>query len=201
MRTLRATILLSLMCLFAISCSWLRLRRDLVRFESTPIVLPDVLLADSLATKSDQSLATLVYYVDSTECTSCFLSKLYSYPAWSLIADTLDRLNIYLIVSPDSNTKFFAERIARTLAQKEIQVPLYIDVNHLFSKQNPSLPHDPRFHCFLLDSNYIPVFVGNPFWGGSENIEKLFIESYNQLLHKWKRNCLFVLLLFWPSVV
>lgn len=41
----------------------------------------------------------------------------------------------------------------RQLIISDLDIPIYVDVNKAFQKQNPSIPRDMRFHYFLLDND------------------------------------------------
>lgn len=52
-----------------------------------------------------------------------------------------------------------------------------VDVNGSFMHSNPSIPSESRYHCFLIDENGHPFFVGNPLAG--DRIRSVFFSVLN----------------------
>jgi hypothetical protein len=52
--------------------------------------------------------------------------------------------------------------MTRYLSDRELEYPIYIDLDYRFLSLNPSIPTDPRLHSMLIDSTGRPFFVGDP---------------------------------------
>ena len=71
------------------------------------------------------------------------------------------------------------DALVKELMIADYPYPIYVDYNGVFRKLNPQIPEDRRFHCFLLDKNGYPVFVGNPV--ASERMMELFKTALDRL--------------------
>lgn len=70
----------------------------------------------------------------------------------------------------------------RQLIISDLDIPIYVDVNKAFQKQNPSIPRDMRFHYFLLDNDGKPLLIGNPITSDKSCVyyKRLLININNQ---------------------
>ena len=55
---------------------------------------------------------------------------------------------------------------------------VYLDVNHVFRKNNTFLPKEKIFHSFLINNEDSIVLIGNPI--NNEQIETLFFDIINK---------------------
>lgn len=95
---------------------------------------------------------------NSYDCSSCRIAKLTdNYPLYSF-AD-INKISVLTIFSPDEGE---LDNVMRQLIISDLDIPIYVDVNKAFQKQNPSIPRDMRFHYFLLDNDGKPLLIGNP---------------------------------------
>lgn len=110
----------------------------------------------------------LIIYVDSTECTTCRISRLWRYyPIWSLA----ERTQSFQLVILFANVSFETIPISRYLADTKWDIPLYVDKDNLFPHLVPALPADPRLHAFLVSPSGEVLVVGDP--GVNSRIRKL----------------------------
>lgn len=71
----------------------------------------------------------------------------------------INKISVLTIFSPDEGE---LDNVMRQLIISDLDIPIYVDVNKAFQKQNPSIPRDMRFHYFLLDNDGKPLLIGNP---------------------------------------
>ena len=146
-----------------------KIKETLERFQSTPIDIPydkfSCWTSDSIRKISPWKHATLklVHYVDSSQCTSCYLSKM------MVIGD-------FLNLEKESNEKFYnifivdpgVKKMNRLILKKEydnkeIPTTLFIDTMQIFIKKNPAIPKEIAYHTFLVDEKNNVIFVGSPY--------------------------------------
>ena len=105
-------------------------------------------------------LYKIIVFVDSTECYSCTLKDL---NLWNdYVKDTIfynKYINYYFIFSSKKNDISY---IYSTIEKRGFPFPVLVDSANVFEKENPQIPHDPRFHVFLLDKENKIRLVGNP---------------------------------------
>ena len=157
-----------------------RIRQTLAAFEKTAIVLPQDMLYVKGGERGfgyqESPGPKLVYYVDSSECASCAISHLNVFAPVFDWADSLHSYFVVCLLSPSEDKQF------ETLLDLEMfpfDEKVYVDVNASFRHANPSIPSDARYHCFLIDENGYPIFVGNPPAGNK--IRSLFFASLEKL--------------------
>jgi hypothetical protein len=158
-----------------------RIRQTLAAFEKTAIVLPQDMLYVKDGERGFGYQETpgpkLVYYVDSSECTSCAISHLNVFDPVFDWADSLQTFSVIIILSPKEEDQHKALLDLEMFPFKEI---VYVDVNGSFMHSNPSIPSESRYHCFLIDENGYPFFVGNPLAG--DKIRSVFFESLDKYI-------------------
>lgn len=71
----------------------------------------------------------------------------------------INKISVLTIFSPDEGE---LDNVMRQLIISDLDIPIYVDVNKAFQKQNPSIQRDMRFHYFLLDNDGKPLLIGNP---------------------------------------
>ena len=103
---------------------------------------------------------TMVVYVDSTECSSCALSKL---RFWNpLIAEAKKKqldIDYVFILAPKKEDM---EDVNVELEITDLQSSIYVDTGFVFRKVNSFLPTENKYHTFLLDKDGNVILVGNP---------------------------------------
>ena len=148
----------------ATGCKKARLRAQLKDMMTSTIVLPESIICvyngevfpmpDSLRDKPK-----LIVYIDSTECTTCRISHFWEYQELFDISKEIGSFEIMLLLC---NKAFNSIPMTRYLSDRELEYPIYIDLDYRFLSPNPSIPTDPRLHSMLIDSTGRPIFVGDP---------------------------------------
>lgn len=148
-----------------VSCANFKIEKDLKSFMKSQLKLTDdiflikdrnVLMCDSCFNKP-----VLVMLYDSTDCSECQINHLYDKIGFYDAAEKSGHFKIMTIFSPKESEY---DDIMNQLVLLNFPYPLYIDFNGSFQKENYCIPQDKRFHCFLLDVDGYPVFVGNPLY-------------------------------------
>ncbi len=107
----------------------------------------------------DPAIRMVVWY-DSSECAGCRVRRL---DEWNAIInysrDSVTGFEPVFIFSP---SKEGIRGLQAAMKVNDFTYPMYIDDRHLFTKANPGIPADIRFHVFLLDKNNRVTLVGNP---------------------------------------
>lgn len=157
-------LLATCLCTIFMSCGeHYKVKKIISDFTASEIILPDEL--ECIYKKQVRNIVkdTLkpykyIIYYDSYDCSSCRIANLTNiYPLYSF-ADT-NNISVLTIFSPKEED---IDNVTLQLIISDLDIPIYIDVNNIFQKQNPSIPRDLRFHCFLLNNDGKPLLVGNP---------------------------------------
>ena len=173
--------ILFLMGLFLITDSHLLIRWKLYRMTSTPIVFSNDILkvigecVEPVGSSLDTG-AKFVIHIDSLECGTCRINKLGIYESVFKLSDSLGTFQPVILISPPKGE---AEKIIRYIQHLKGYPPIYIDSANVFFSDNGAIPHDARFHHYLLNKDNRPVFVGNPV--SDDRMNSLFIEAINNL--------------------
>lgn len=140
-----------------------QLKEDVVAFETQHIVIPPGLLCvKSGQTLTDwelEDLPHLVYYYDSTECVGCRLQHVINLSPLFQEESYGEKYDIIPIFAPRVEDREDISQEAKYVLHDH---PLYLDLDGLFLKENSRMPSDSRFHCFLLNREGYPIFVGDP---------------------------------------
>lgn len=107
----------------------------------------------------DRAPFKFVYYIDSTECSSCSIAHFSVFNRLIDLSEKNDSFDFYIILSPKILN---AEELARDISVFEYDFPVYIDNQARFRKLNRHIPSNKLFHQFLLNGENNPVFVGSP---------------------------------------
>ena len=168
-------------CLFLVACdsSKDKIKRNIEEMSSAPISVPfdnmKCWTNDSIKEVSPWKHAKikLVHYIDSANCTSCYLTKIMNveYLFQKEKESNNDFYNIF-IVDPRSN-KSSLYRLKTQHDNNEIPSTIFIDSCHMFIDTNIKIPKENMYHIFLLDENNNVIFVGNPL-ANEEMKEKIF---------------------------
>lgn len=173
-------ILIMVVCLTG--CEKYFMRVNLKRMTGNTIFLSERIVSvfDSEVGPLDDSLLSvpkLVVYIDSTECESCRVQKLYQYNRLAELSRNSMKYELFILFSPKQKGK---EQFVKLLQHMDYPFPVYIDIENEFEKMNTFIPRDPRFHTFLVDGSNNPVIVGDPLAG--EKMEEIFMS----VLDSWK---------------
>ncbi len=162
------------------SCLNQSIRKQLENFLSQEVRLPSTMscyYGSAMGTKPlSDSIPQLVIYVDSTQCSTCRVGHLSEYNTLQEESIQTGRFKLTIILSPPVNDY---EYIVHLLETYKFPFPLYVDKNHSFRKENGFIPDDSRFHAFLTDRSYRPVFVGDPV--RSDRMRQLFEQALQNL--------------------
>lgn len=166
----RHFLLASIIAMLSVSCNDNNKRAEaLLKLESKPIdictkELPCILEGrDTIDYMADTTGYTLVAIVDSSECTSCYISHIDEWYEWMEMAanDSVPLSMIFILQPKQEQAMSVALRLKRTSKYCK-EIPFYLDVNGKFLKRNAHIPQDKELHTFLIDSNKKVIFVGNP---------------------------------------
>ena len=152
----RHFLLASIIAMLSVSCNDNNKRAEaLLKLESKPIdictkELPCILEGrDTIDYMADTTGYTLVAIVDSSECTSCYISHIDEWYEWmEMAANDSVPLSMIFILQPKQ--------------EQAMSVVLRLKRTSKFLKRNAHIPQDKELHTFLIDSNKKVIFVGNP---------------------------------------
>lgn len=159
-RLLPAVILVLLLT----SCESIRMRSMMKSLQSTEIVLPETLTKFDDGSfrrmpSSGLSGPKMVIFIDSTNCSTCRLSKLVRYLPLEEKSAGGQRFRLVVLLSMKKGE---SSTLKDWMKNTEMPVPVYIDDGNEFRDLNPSIPEDVRFHSFFLDGNGKPLMIGDP---------------------------------------
>lgn len=111
---------------------------------------------------SEKPIMTIVSFVDSSLCSSCAIEDLDDWiPLIDKIKNYSRTINLYFIF--DVPRDYVEETINKAqLVSSRIKVPIYLDIDHSFKKNNVKLCKSPYFSVFSLDENNKIKIVGHP---------------------------------------
>lgn len=153
------------------------MEENIKKMQSKSITIPinhfDYWTNDSLFPQKVYTNAELklVVYIDSTECSMCYISKQFLWKdVIKLEGDYNNKFSIYFIVEPSQEHK---KELYKKINKEDLIHPIYIDTLGSFAKTNTNIPIEAMYHTFLLDCKNNVLFVGNPI-GNSIIKEKMF---------------------------
>lgn len=117
----------------------------------------------------------IVVFTDSTQCATC---RLYAIGQWKPFMDSMDQnlkdIDYIFIFQPSKdNTQAVIDKVKDI----ELETCIYIDVNGIFLKKNPQVPHSSHLQTMLLDENNTVQLVGNPI--SNDKMDKLYRSIIN----------------------
>ncbi len=170
---------IALVCMVLMSCGARNdVRKNVEEMASAPVSIigsdmecwvPDSSRFPVSDTKKDY---TMVVYVDSTQCTPCFINRLTDWNEFvSFEKNKKYSVDFVFILetSPD-----MMESTVGNLEKSTFRHPVYIDSKCSFRKENPHIPQGIMYHTFLLDKENKVIMVGNPCT--SKEIKELFLK-------------------------
>lgn len=171
----RLFVLISILSASAMSCvEKTKVSKTMSRFIESEIIIPNdldcIYKRDVNKIRKDllKPFKYIIYY-DSLDCTSCKMAHLANiYPLYEM-ADTCN-FSVLTIFSPQKSQ---IDTLRLQLILSNYPFPVYIDGTGTFIKENIAIPSDKRFHSFLVDDNYVPIYVGNPL--ANDRLMELFI--------------------------
>ena len=102
----------------------------------------------------------LVHYIDSATCSSCYLQKV-KMNDYLFRMEELSNNEFYnvIIINPGNKMN---EELEKLFSEKLIPQTIFIDSTNNFAQVNPNIPHETKYHTFLVDDNNKVILVGNP---------------------------------------
>lgn len=160
---MRSGIVLLISVLLVSGCASRRMTREVEEMMSARIVVPDDVFVikdkNVLQYDDDGDKATLVMFHDSTVCNPCHVGHMYDYLHFYEYADSTGLFDIMMIFSPREAEY---DEVMSEAVILDYPYPLYVDYGGSFRRENACIPDDDRLHCFLMDKDNRPVFIGNP---------------------------------------
>lgn len=136
------------------SCEWRNAVKMMERMKQKTISIPYERADNGPLGEKDYKL---VVYVDSLECTSCFVQHLFLYD--NLNISLPPQCELVMILSPSANELSVVRHV---ISLEHHSYPIIVDETGFFERLNPDLPSDNRFHSFLLDKDNKPLIIGDP---------------------------------------
>lgn len=162
-----------------------KIKRNIEEMSSSPISIPfekmKCMTRDPLSVKAPWRNARikLVHYVDSIQCSSCYLQKIKQNHNDLLLIEKEVKNDFYniFILDPRSNKTSLIKLMAE-FDNNETPPTIFIDTAHVFMDTNNKIPKEIIYHTFLLDDNNNIIFVGNPL--ANEGIKKKMVSIINE---------------------
>lgn len=130
---------------------------------------------NNLVVNHQSKLYTFLVYVDSTQCSPCFIKGLYEWDdLLKLENSNKHSIEFLFIMQP---RKGDTQMLRSKLDESNFMHPVYIDKKGVFEQSNPQIPKESMYHSFLLDRNRNIIIIGNPI--RNENIKKLLLKTIN----------------------
>jgi len=162
----------------SLSCSDLGLRHTLKHLMTEIIVMPshiEMVRKDSVLTCSLDSHAKFIVYLDSTDCMSCRIEKLFRYENLYNASEKSPLFDLVILISPKIGSR---DEVIRNL-QFSVDFPVYLDTENQFLELNRKIPSRDDFHAFLTNEDGKVILVGDP--TRSDGMMALFAEALRSL--------------------
>lgn len=160
-------------------------KKHILMMQSRPVVLGlDKMQCmtggrDTVVTDYTDALLRMVVYVDSSECSSCALDRMFTWNDAIRDAGRYNgRLRHLFIVAP---RKEQMEDVYLSLEYSGLKSPVYVDTAYVFRQENPHIPAAGMYHVFLLDRNDSVLLVGNPL--NNPKIDKIFKRTVTSIIN------------------
>lgn len=167
MKSANKVILLSFVCTILLSsCGYIQLRNNIHSLMNLKIEFPDSMLqfkSDSIDMQIKEicfDKPTIVYWIDSVDCSSCLMNSLYQ---WETIIEYGKKDSVifdmaFIVSPPKSESEYFKE----VVRHKRLSTPVYIDTENYVAKLNPTLSSQNINRVFLLDKEQCIKAIGDP---------------------------------------
>lgn len=161
-----------------------KMQDNVRQMQSTPISMPynnmECWVEDSISSIElcKKAKLKLVHYVDSVQCTTCYLRNVVQYEKLFLLEQesNFKFINVFVITpGPKTKRMLLSDYKAKLLPQV-----LFVDTARVFSKKNKTIPSEEMYHTFLLNENDSVILVGNPVI--YPKIAKLFYSTVKERL-------------------
>lgn len=143
-----------------------KMQHNIRQMQSTPISIP---YSDMVCWSEDsispidlckQAQLKLVHYVDSVQCTTCYLHKIAQYKKlFQLEQESNFKFINVFVMAPGSKRK---RMLLSDYKNKLLPQVLFVDTARVFAKKNRTIPSEEMYHTFLLNENDSVILVGNP---------------------------------------
>lgn len=121
---------------------------------------------------------SIVSFIDTASCSPCAMQNLLG---WCDFADSLDTYDgevaVYFIFDPSDDMLEKSIQEAEYIAE-DLDLPIYLDTSHVFSRTNEKMKLPKNIHTFVLDENKKVCLVGN--LTDNSDLEKLFWDIINE---------------------
>lgn len=161
MRVFDCSYLICVGIILLASCSdSIKIKHELRKFERKAIVFPEKMKVFEEAGVQFLPIPKgqkYIIYVSPEECSSCMIHRVGEYAPILALGDSLG-FSTMIILSPlDSSL----EQVEWILGNRPFSFPIWLDFDHAFRERNKHIPKDRKFHYFLLDTEGMPIFVGD----------------------------------------
>ena len=150
------TTLLAILIIFKVSLvrNYMKLQRQKIVFPEEMICIPDDIESPNL---NALRKPRIVIWVDSTECSSCRIGRLYEYEELYQQGRN-EGFDVLVLFSPRADDYCEVQHLVKV---HHFSFPVYFDADNSFGEFN-NIPSDKRFHAFLLDRDNCICFIGDP---------------------------------------
>lgn len=172
------TALVTLLLIFSCSKAKHSVEEQIVDMHGRELTLPLQELeraesrVDSGHVQRHDKAFTLVVYMDTSECTTCQISRLYE---WNGLMKAMDTVDFIFIVESDTVKM---NELKFEVASCGLLNEVYLDTAFVFRNHNTFLPDDTRLHTFLLDKDGCIIVVGNPLY--NQRLRELMMRVMNE---------------------
>lgn len=123
------------------------------------------------------NIPKLIVYIDSTECSTCRISRLQEYNDIFYRSLRDRNFKILVIFAPKKSE---IQTVKMLMEYYAFPHSVYIDENNEFYNQNKAIiPEDKILHTFLVDKNNNVVLAGDPI--NNDQLTNLYFKEINQL--------------------
>lgn len=142
-----------------------KMQKKIQQMQSMSISIPyskmECWFNDSLSSinRYEHTRLKLVHYVDSAQCTTCYLQNVMQDGRLINIEKQTKNnfVNIFIIEPSPRRKQYLSSDYKNNLLPQVI----FVDTAHIFMEKN-KLPSETMYHTFLLDENNKIILVGNP---------------------------------------
>lgn len=163
-----------------ISCNNIKTTRIVKAFKQEIIVMPTemIKITDGTVTSIKNytfETRTLIQFYDESDCSSCTISHLSDNIArYKYLSDSTN-CDVVILFSPLADD---VQDILADIIDCGFEYPIYLDQYGEFSKLNPIIPQDKKFHSFTVNRDGQPIFIGNPL--NNQKLWEIFIKTVEE---------------------
>lgn len=146
-----------------------RINMLLNHFEQTKIDFPEDMMMIRVGKiqpfEKPGHIPVFIMYTGPEECSLCSVMNLTDREELFRMSEIDGSFLVMIIISPPIDE---VETIIEQIITVKFRYPVYLDISAQFEEMN-GIPHDQRFHSFLINHEYYPIFVGNPLNSDRDN--------------------------------